>query len=622
VATVMKESERAKGQKSSTGKFFAFFRQKGSANAKKTPAPPLPEPEPEPSAEELAAQAAERERVALELIKREKDSMVKASGSCLYNLYQYHHGLPPVTDENGCYSLIVFTEYNELPTDEERALLTDFDRKLALTFDYTLYDTTAQKSGSAFSSHSSSDFSVPGDDRVFGQNSAACHVLMPENALNAYLFITPPQVGGNGFTIEDVINALSDANVSFGVNNERIKAIVNEQNYLTIVKVAAGREPIDGKDGEVVELFQREITIKLKERADGTIDYRDLGWLQTTGAGDTICDIIAPLDPQDGVNVRGEPIAGNVGMKAAPLVGEGAVLSDDGCKLLSAIDGVVLFKQDRFHVEPLLTIENDVDTGIGNLDLIGSVIIHGDIRGGYSVKATGNITVQGRVENAFVKAGGSIQVGNGMNGSETGTLRAEGDVVCRYIEHSTVSAGHSVVSDAIVNSNVSAGNYIEVTTGRGTIVGGRIMARNRVQAQTLGNYGNTLTSVFLGDTLESMEEKQELTQKSITLGKELVEKEKSLKHLGQRPVLSQDDRKKSDDLRKSIESLRNEVQEVGNRLYLIERNRPPNTGCYLRAGVVHPPLELTISGVRTTVHSGTSGVRFALRSGEVVQIPY
>jgi hypothetical protein len=273
-------------------------------------------------------------------------------------------------------------------------------------------------------------------------------------------------------------------------------------------------------------------------------------------------------------------------------------------------------------VEPLLTIEGDVDTAVGNLDLIGSVIIHGDIRGGYRVKATGNITVQGRVENAYVRAGGSIQVGNGMNGSETGVLRAEGDIVCRYIEHSTVSSGHSVVSDAIVNSNVSAGNYIEATTGRGTIVGGRIVARNRIQAQTIGNYGNTLTSVILGDTLESLDEKLELTQRGASLGKELAEKEKSLKHLGQRPVLNSNDRKKVDSIKGEILVLNNKIQEVNSRLDAIERSRPPNTGCYLRAGIVHPPLDLTISGVRTVVRAGTSGVRFVMRSGEVAQIPY
>jgi len=269
-----------------------------------------------------------------------------------------------------------------------------------------------------------------------------------------------------------------------------------------------------------------------------------------------------------------------------------------------------------------LVVEGDVDSGVGNLDLIGSVIINGDLRGGFSVKATGNITVQGRVENAYVEAGGSIQVGNGMNGNGTGVLKAGGDVACRYIEHSTVTAGYRVVSDTIINSTVSAGNSIEVTTGRATIVGGRIVARGRVQAQTIGNYASTLTTVILGDTLENLAEKKDLVQKSAALSKELGDKEKDVRYLGQRPVLNANDRKKLEELRNAVQIIRSSLREVNRQLDAIERRQAPNTGCYLRAGTVHPPLELTISGCRTTVRTGASGVRFVLRAGEVAQIPY
>ena len=612
----MKDAENEEGRKSFMGKFFSPFRKKKSGDAGAPTEPAVPEPVPEPSAEELAAIEAERERIAQEQIKRERDSMARAASSSLYKLYQSHHGLPPVTDDNGCYSLSVFTEHNELPTDEERALLIWLDQRLASAGKGSPGGVAPARKAAAAASGSGAPESEPG--RV----DADCRVLMPENALNAYIFVLPPQNGGGGFTNEDVRHALFSANVSFGLIDARVEAVVAEQRYLTITNIASGIAPKDGKDGRVVDRFLREARIKLKERADGTIDYRDLGWLQTTARGDAISEIIPPLPPTDGKNVRGETVPGNTGKPAMPPIGVGVALSEDGSRLLATIDGVVLFKQDRFLVEPLLTIESDVDSAVGNLDLIGSAIIKGDIRGGYSIKATGNITVQGRVENAFVKAGGSIQVGNGMNGGDTGTLRAEGDIVCRYIEHSTVSAGNNVVSDTIVNSNVSAGNYVEVTTGRGTVVGGCVVARNRVQALTVGNYGNTLTSIVLGDTMESLEEKQALSQKSAALGKELSEREKSLKHLGQRPVMGPLDRKRAEELKKTIMSLTSALQEAKARLDEIERSRPPNTGCYLRAGVVHPPLELTISGVRTTVRTGTSGARFVKRSGEVVQAAF
>ena len=592
----------SKERQSLLGKLFG---RKNPNNEKREPEPPPAEPSPKPSEEELAAIEAERERAAQELMQREKDSMVRSGGSSLYKIYQAHYGLPPVTDDEGNYSLAVFTESSDLPTDEERTLLKGLDRHLYVTYKQT-------------SSSMDSEQNTPDSVR----SDADCHVLITENALSAYLFVLPPQDGGSDFTQDDVTNALNAAKLSFGIFDDCIEDIVSSQKYLQIIKIAEGSAQTDGADGTVKDHFYRKAEIRLKERDDGTVDYRDLGWLQTAGVDDVICDIIPPIPAKDGTNVLGNPVFGNPGKEAIPPLGEGVAISESGDKMIAAIDGVVIFRDECFHVEPLLTIAGDVDTGVGNLNLIGSVIIHGDVRGGYTIKATGNITIQGRVENAYVEAGGSIQVGNGMNGSDTGILRAQGDVACRYIEHSTVYAGNRIVSDTIVNANVSAGDSIEVSTGRGTIVGGRVAAKNRIQAQTVGNYGNTLTLVVLGDTLDGLNEKQELTDKSIELGKELAEKEKSLKYLGQRPTLSAGDRTKSKELKISIQSIKNELHSLSSRLAEIERSRPPNTGCYLRVGNVHPPLDLTISGVRTTIRTGISSARFVMRSGEVVQVSF
>ena len=64
------------------------------------------------------------------------------------------------------------------------------------------------------------------------------------------------------------------------------------------------------------------------------------------------------------------------------------------------------------------------------------------------------------------------------------------------------------------------------------------------------------------------------------------------------------------------------MDEADARLAEIEQNHPPATGCYLRAGTVHPPLELTIDGTRTVIRNQTLGVRMVMRAGEVVHIPY
>ena len=631
----MKNTENAKEKKSF---FNSLFRRNVSGDVSQPPEQQCVE---EPGAEELEAIEAEKARAAEELAQREKDNMIRVQGSTLYKIYEYYHGVPPVEDDDGCYSLVVFTANDELPNDEQRELLIRIDQRLAKEPDcWGGIKAMAQKPFSKARSYYSSGIGATASDigiTVSGSDTtedsaeeaspaavdSVCLIMTPDDQLNAFLFALPPLHGGRGFTKVDFSEALSDAEVSYGIiDDKRIDALISAQKYLAIVQVAAGTSPIDGKDGEVIDLFRREVGIKLTERPDGTIDYRDLGWLQTAKAGAVISEIMPPTDSQDGVCVRGTPVSGTPGEEAEPLLGEGVVLSEDGSKVLAEIDGVVLFMNNCFNVEPLLEIETDIDTSVGNLDLAGSMIIKGDVRGGYSVKATGNITVMGRVENAIVEAGGSIQVGNGMNGSGTGTMRAGGDIVCRYIEHGVISAGNKVVSDAIINSDVSAGNTIEVTSGRATAVGGRLMARNRIHAQTIGNYSNSLTTIILGDTLENLAEKQGLMQKRQSLAKELAEKDKDLKYMKQRTVTSASDRKRLNDLNASVKHLKKELAEVDGNLDTIERNQPPKTGCYLRAGKIYPPVELTISGVRTVLRADAFSVRMVVRGGEVVQMPY
>jgi len=81
------------------GKYLSFFRRKDAGKVIPPPESPIPEPEPEPDAEELEAIEAERVRAQQELIRREKESMVRAADSRLYQIYQTYHGLPPVTDD-------------------------------------------------------------------------------------------------------------------------------------------------------------------------------------------------------------------------------------------------------------------------------------------------------------------------------------------------------------------------------------------------------------------------------------------------------------------------------------------------------------------------------------------
>ena len=78
---------------------------------------------------------------------------------------------------------------------------------------------------------------------------------------------------------------------------------------------------------------------------------------------------------------------------------------------------------------------------------------------GYTVKATGDITVNGAVEGATLISGGKIVIKRGMQGMEKGVMRAGGDIISNFIESSKVHASGRIITDAIMHSDVEAADW-------------------------------------------------------------------------------------------------------------------------------------------------------------------
>src|SRR5699024_11752661 len=106
----------------------------------------------------------------------------------------------------------------------------------------------------------------------------------------------------------------------------------------------------------------------------------------------------------------------------------------------------------------------------------GSVIIHGDIPSGFTVKAEGDIKVFGIVEAATVIAGGSGYISEGIAGLLKGSITASENIHVGYINQGIVYAGASLyVENSIIDSECTAkknvmrkqGNIIEVSNSAG-----------------------------------------------------------------------------------------------------------------------------------------------------------
>lgn len=123
--------------------------------------------------------------------------------------------------------------------------------------------------------------------------------------------------------------------------------------------------------------------------------------------------------------------------------------------MVSLVEGKV-FVSDVYEVE-------NVDLSTGNIDFEGSVQVNGNVSSNFVIRAGSNVIISGVVEGAYIEAGGNIIIARGMNGMAKGTLKAGGNIVAKFLENATASAGGYVSTESILHSNVIAATEIQVT---------------------------------------------------------------------------------------------------------------------------------------------------------------
>lgn len=190
--------------------------------------------------------------------------------------------------------------------------------------------------------------------------------------------------------------------------------------------------------------------------------------------GDVVCQITRPTDPEDGMNIYGQPVRGRQGAMPAIPQGKNITYNEDGTQLVAACEGNLTFRSGRFHVEKVFEVAGNVDNSIGNINFSGSVFIQGDVFEGYEVRAKGNITVMGMVEGAALIAGGDIQLQKGMRGMHCGVLEAGGDITAKFLEDCTIHAGSNIQAEYIINSQVACENNLTLVGRRGAFIGGKL----------------------------------------------------------------------------------------------------------------------------------------------------
>ena len=262
------------------------------------------------------------------------------------------------------------------------------------------------------------------------------------------------------------------------------------------------------------------LNLSPREAADGSIDYRYLGYVQNVVAGQVLAECFDleknPAIKHDYRFMYSEP--------RLPLGPNTALHNNDPNKIVASANGYVFYHNGLISVKKLLNIRGNVGFHTGNIFFVGDVAVHGDVQTGFAVQAA-NILVKNHIESAKVKALGDIVCLGGVKGADfadthtqqeglaTGKtdtpkvelepplpntlLDAGGSIRLPFCERVQLRArGNVIIDGSCLHSTIYVGGNLIV---RGKLLGGTVYANGIVYVEKqVGSQHTMQTRIMMG----------------------------------------------------------------------------------------------------------------------------
>ncbi|MDT0602401.1 DUF342 domain-containing protein [Thalassotalea castellviae] len=337
-------------------------------------------------------------------------------------------------------------------------------------------------------------------------------------------------LGGKHLSAKAILHAAQKAGVTKGFSKEELVKLAQyaaKEPPGSIVKgkIALGKDPINGQDGNIkllVESAQQRI-LKPKEKEDGSVDMRDLGDIICVRVGDPLAKKIPPTEGIKGFSVTGTPLEPVPGEDVSLNVGEGTTISPKNKDVLvSTRVGLPRVIDNGMEVDEVYKIKN-VDVSTGHIQFEGSVIIDGDVCEGMKVIASGDISVAGFVESAYLESGGDITIGGGIIGKKQDvedqkmtdiimsvSIKAAGKVFAKYCQYADIACKEMRIENQMMHSIINVEDKLWLGTedkANGKLIAGFISAGNSVHAGTVGATAGSTTIITFEKRLEEIQEK-------------------------------------------------------------------------------------------------------------------
>jgi uncharacterized protein (DUF342 family)/AmiR/NasT family two-component response regulator len=355
-------------------------------------------------------------------------------------------------------------------------------------------------------------------------------VRVSEDRMTAFAAFYPARGSGRLIELSGVEYLLEARGVRFGIDWDAVKSSIQSCNTsrktLAEVEIAHGVKPVEEINSHIE--IEPALLAKDPQSDPGSlvVDFKAQSPFRFVKTGDVLARVEPRKDGHVGTDVTGVAIAYGKITRRSARPGKNTVTEGD--TVTAGCDGKFVATDETFWVNEVLEIPGDVDYSTGHIDFPGDVIVQGQIKQGFKVKAGGSLTCNKTIDASEVECGGDLVTNGGILGRVQSTVKAGGQIRAKFIENCTVEAGGDViVSTGCLNSIVNT--LGSVTTGnKGVVIGGKLCAQKGVTAFQIGSSTGVKTEICIGEDYRVRQKLAWIKEKNAELTGKLKEVETSL----------------------------------------------------------------------------------------------
>ncbi|WP_158224719.1 DUF342 domain-containing protein [Agaribacterium haliotis] len=318
--------------------------------------------------------------------------------------------------------------------------------------------------------------------------------------------------------------AISDEAIALAVDKARLderctipSALAKLRNCKIAIDVivAEAKPAVDGDDALIKINVNSKKTVDRDVDSLEAIDMHEVFDYTVVDEGEVLAEKIPASEGEPGLDVLGKAIKPKKGKDLKlPKKGDGVDYHPENKHVLIAkIKGHPVVSPSQAKVDPVLTLKS-VDLSSGNIDYDGTVIVTGNVRSGFEVKATGDIFVKGFVNKSHLSAGGSIFISGGVQGDSgdnehSSSFSAKGNIEAKFINQSKIHCvGELHVKEYLLGCDTLALSKISLgeKSGRGAIIGGVTKCNGPIYVKKLGSEAYISTKIELGTVSAAQKE--------------------------------------------------------------------------------------------------------------------